>query len=73
MKIDKQTIIKHFVIKRTTKKKIINLSRNSRPKTVKEVKKISRDSIRKNSERIVGTTMRNLGKESKEEHVEDGK
>jgi hypothetical protein len=73
MKIDKQTIIKHFVIKRTTKKKIINLSRNSRTKTVKEVKKISRDSIRKNSERIVGPTMRNLGKESKEEHVEDGK
>jgi hypothetical protein len=68
-----KTIIKQFVIKRTTKKKIINLSRNSRTKTVKEVKKISRDSIRKNSERIVGPTMRNLGKESKEEHVEDGK
>jgi UDP-N-acetylmuramyl pentapeptide synthase len=68
-----KTIIKQFVIKRTTKKKIINLSRNSRPKTVKEVKKISRDSIRKNSERIVGPTMRNLGKESKEQHVDDGK
>jgi len=34
--------------------------------------KISRYSINQNRERVVGPTTRNFGKESKEEHVDNG-
>jgi len=49
------------------------LSRNSESNTEKEIKNTTGDSISQNSERIVDPTTRNFGKESKQEHVEDGK